>query len=140
MKGVGLMVQRKGFYAELAPMWQRIQTLYMLLAAAALVFIGMQGLGNTESMIGGLAVALFLANITYFKHRKRQFMINRLAMFAVLGLIGSIAIPMLRSNSYDASLTPTLVASLLALGLGSFANRAIQKDEAKVKSDRRFRK
>lgn len=128
-------------------MWQRIQTLYMLLAAASLVFIGMQGLDNTESMIGGLAVALFLANITYFKHRKRQFMINRLAMLAVLVLIGFIVIPMLRSNSdsiipmgYDTSMTPTLIASLLALGLGSFANRAIQKDEAKVKSDRRFRK
>ena len=69
-------------------MWQRIQTLYMALGAVMFFFVGYNNLSNAQSLLAGLGVALLLANITYYKHRKRQFMVNRVVVIVAFVLEG----------------------------------------------------
>ena len=106
----------------------------------SIVVFGTQGLSNTESIIGGLGAATFLANMTYYKHRKRQFMLNRVGMLAALVLFGIVVLPNLREGTWDTSLTLPAMCTLAALVFASLANRAIQKDEAKVSASESFRK
>ena len=140
MSGERPSCTKKANILEIAPMWQRIQTLYMFLAAMAVVVFGTQGLSNTESIIGGLAAASFLASISYYKPRQRQFVINRLGMISVLILFGIVVMPSLRDGTWSNDLTLPALSTLAALVFGSLANRAIQKDEARVNASESFRK
>jgi|TARA_B110000444_G_scaffold169389_2_gene158304 hypothetical protein len=122
-------------------MWQRIQTLYMFLGAIAFFCVGKDLSNNIEALIAGLGVALLLANITYFRFRKRQFIVNRLAILAAFILEALVIYPVLQI--FDGHLVRTdllkLAAPLIAVIFIALANRAIQRDEEKVNSSARFR-
>lgn len=122
-------------------MWQRIQTLYMAVGALSFFSIGMYHPNNKQALIVGLGVALLLANITYFKYRKRQFVVNRIAIIVAFVLEAIIIYPLLTTSEYVSSsqLNYSLVAPLVSVIFCSLANRAIQRDEKKVNSSDRFR-
>ena len=96
---------------------------------------------NKQALIAGLGVALLLANITYFKFRKRQFVVNRIAIIVAFVLEAIIIYPLLTTSEYVSSsqLNYTLVSPLVSVIFCSLANRAIQRDEKKVNSSDRFR-
>jgi hypothetical protein len=122
-------------------MWQRIQTAYMALGALLFFTVGLGDPNTLETVLGGLGVGLFLANISYFKHRKRQFVVNRLAMLVAFALEGVYVYPALRSGDtsvMNQSVWITL-APLVAVVFAALANRAIQRDENLVKSADRIR-
>jgi len=123
-------------------MWQRIQTLYMALGAVMFFFVGYNNLSNAQSLLAGLGVALLLANITYYKHRKRQFMVNRVVVIVAFVLEGWLiygSMGLLEGATTVSGFLP-LAAPLLAVIFTAMANRAIQADEKKVQSADRFRK
>ena len=123
-------------------MWQRIQTLYMALGAVMFFFVGYNNLSNAQSLLAGLGVALLLANITYYKHRKRQFMVNRVVVIVAFVLEGWLiygSMGLVAGATTVSGFLP-LAAPLLAVILTAMANRAIQADEKKVQSADRFRK
>lgn len=122
-------------------MWQRIQTAYMALGALMLFTVGLSNPNTLETVLGGLGVGLFLANTTYYKNRKRQFVVNRLAMLVSFALEGMYLYPVLQSGSTE-NLDQTVwitLAPLVAVVFAALANRAIQRDEALVKSSDRIR-
>ena len=123
-------------------MWQRIQTLYMALGAVMFFFVGYNNLSNAKSLLAGLGVALLLANITYYKHRKRQFMVNRVVVIVAFVLEGWLiygSMGLVEGANTVSGFLP-LAAPLLAVIFTAMANRAIQADEKKVQSADRFRK
>ena len=123
-------------------MWQRIQTLYMALGAVMFFFVGYNNLSNAQSLLAGLGVALLLANITYYKHRKRQFMVNRVVVIVAFVLEGWLiygSMGLVEGANTVSGFLP-LVVPLLAVIFTAMANRAIQADEKKVQSADRFRK
>ena len=122
-------------------MWQRIQTVYMVLGALMLFTVGLGNPNVLETVLGGFGVGLFLANCTYYKNRKRQFVLNRLAMLVAFALEAVYLYPVLESGDsgvLDQSGWVTL-APLSAVVFASLANRAIQRDENLVKSSDRIR-
>ncbi len=122
-------------------MWQRIQTLYMFIGAIAFFCVGINLSNNIQALIAGLGVALLLANITYFRFRKRQFIVNRLAILVAFMLETLVIYPVLQIFGGDVvridllKLGPPLIAVVFI----ALANRAIQRDEEKVNSSVRFR-
>tara|TARA_Y100000389_G_C17173786_1_gene370489 strand:- start:56 stop:424 length:369 start_codon:yes stop_codon:yes gene_type:complete len=122
-------------------MWQRIQTLYMAIGALSFFSIGIYHPDNKQALIAGLGVALLLANITYFKYRKRQFVVNRIAIIVAFVLEAIIIYPFLTSSQdlLSGHIDIALVAPLISVIFCSLANRAIQGDEKKVNSSERFR-
>ena len=119
-------------------MWQRIQTLYMALAAVSLFAVGAANPTEWSSLLAGLGVALFTANTTYFKYRQRQFVVNRIGILAAFALEAVYLIPVLNGTA-GAENSWSLALPLVAVGFASMANRAIQADEAKVREADRFR-
>lgn len=114
----------------------------MALGAVMFFFVGYNNLSNAQSLLAGLGVALLLANITYYKHRKRQFMVNRVVVIVAFVLecwliYGSMG---LVEGATTVSGFLPLAAPLLAVIFTAMANRAIQADEKKVQSADRFRK
>ena len=109
-------------------MWQRIQTLYMAVGALSFFSTGMYHPDNKQALIAGLGVALLLANITYFKYRKRQFVVNRIAIIVAFVLEVIIIYPLLTTSEYVSSshLNYSLVAPLVSVIFCSLANRATQ--------------
>lgn len=122
-------------------MWQRIQTLYMFLGAIAFFCVGINLSNNIQALIAGLGVALLLANITYFRFRKRQFIVNRIAILVAFLLETLVIYPVLQIFEGDLVRTDLvkLAAPLIAVIFVALANRAIKKDEEKVNSSTRFR-
>jgi 4-hydroxybenzoate polyprenyltransferase len=119
-------------------MWQRIQTLYMALAAVSLFAVGAANPTEWSSLLAGLGVALFTANTTYFKYRQRQFVVNRIGILAAFALEAVYLIPALNGTA-GAENSWSLALPLVAVVFASMANRAIQADEAKVREADRFR-
>jgi 4-hydroxybenzoate polyprenyltransferase len=119
-------------------MWQRIQTLYMALAAVSLFAVGAANPTEWSSLLAGLGVALFTANTTYFRYRQRQFVVNRIGILAAFALEVVYVIPVLNGTA-GAENSWSLALPLVAVVFASMANRAIQADEAKVREADRFR-
>jgi 4-hydroxybenzoate polyprenyltransferase len=119
-------------------MWQRIQTLYMALAAVSLFAVGAANPTEWSSLLAGLGVALFTANTTYFKYRQRQFVVNRIGILAAFALEAVYLIPVLNGTA-GAENSWSLALPLVAVVFASMANRAIQADESKVREADRFR-
>ena len=136
-------------------MLQRIQTIYLLLAAAisgGLIFVFHIWIANDnvkvyaldEMSIFGLfagSAILSLISIFMFKNRKSQFMLGRLNIilnFILLGLLvyQSLNLPgeVTASEKGIGMFLP--IASIVLLAL---ANKAIKKDEDLVKSVDRLR-
>ncbi|MFZ9732793.1 MAG: DUF4293 family protein [Schleiferiaceae bacterium] len=119
-------------------MWQRIQTLYMALAALSLFAVGAANPTEWSSLLAGLGVALFTANTTYFRYRQRQFVVNRIGILAAFALEVVYLIPVL-NGTQGAENSWSLALPLVAVVFASMANRAIQADEAKVREADSFR-
>ncbi len=136
-------------------MIQRIQTLYMSLAALAnglLYFLAPIGKGPEGAavylyestgwmVLAGMSSILAGVTIFQFSDRQRQFVLNRLNLLLQLILLGFFVYRSLSlSGGADAPekgigmLGPVLTIVLLVL-----ANRAIKKDEDLVKSVDRLR-
>lgn len=114
----------------------------MALGAVMFFFVGYNNLSNAQSLLAGLGVALLLANITYYKHRKRQFMVNRVVVIVAFVLEGWLiygSMGLVEGANTVSGFLP-LAAPLLAVIFTAMANRAIQADEKKVQSADRFRK
>jgi hypothetical protein len=88
--------------------------------------------------LAGLGVALFTANTTYFRHRQRQFVVNRVGILAAFALEVVYVIPVL-NGSQNADQSWSIALPLVAVVFASMANRAIQSDEAKVREADSFR-
>ncbi|HAB31858.1 MAG TPA: hypothetical protein DCE13_04870, partial [Cryomorphaceae bacterium] len=114
-------------------MWQRIQTLYMALGAMMFFLVGTGNPSNAQALLAGLGVALFLANTTYFKHRKRQFVVNRVVILTAFVLEGWM---LYSANGFSAGKEQegspleflAMAAPLMAVIFAALANRAIQSD------------
>lgn len=119
-------------------MWQRIQTLYMALAALSLFAVGAANPTEWSSLLAGLGVALYTANTTYFRYRQRQFVVNRIGILAAFALEVVYLIPVL-NGTQGAENSWSLALPLVAVVFASMANRAIQADEAKVREADSFR-
>ena len=139
----------------LKAMIQRIQTLYMMLASLAVIGLYLwfpvitdQGgevvlTREQPSMTGLMAVGLLLVawSIFSFKVRKRQFVLNRLAIIVNFVLLGvfvyrtlTVSGETLVSEKGIGVLLPVLSIVLLVM-----ANKAIKRDEDLVKSVDRIR-
>jgi peptidoglycan/LPS O-acetylase OafA/YrhL len=135
-------------------MWQRIQTLYMFLAAIAGILLagvltlwqGPEGdfkaLDNpVYAFLAGAAAGMLLANIFNYKKRKLQIVLNRAAMLAFLVAAGFMIYEYVALVTSGQATGPGLglVMPLLAIILIVMANRGITKDEELVQSANRFR-
>ena len=82
-----------------------------------------------------------LANITYFRFRKRQFIVNRIAILVAFLLEALVIYPVLQIFDGYTIRTDLLksAAPLIAVIFIALANRAIKSDEEKVNSSARFR-
>lgn len=136
-------------------MLQRIQTLYLLLAAfvsAGLIFVlhlwvtqgGILVFAKDSMLILGVflvSALLSLVSIFMFKNRKSQFMLGRLNIIVNFILLGFFVYQSLNLSGETAvsekgigMFIPIISIVLLAL-----ANKAIKKDEELVKSVDRLR-
>jgi len=144
-------------------MIQRIQSVYLtiivLISSILVIYVPLwvanktealfvyQSFDNKEILIMSIAIGfvitfiLALVSLLQFKKRKSQFMLNRLNIIVNLYLIGVLLYYLLNlsgeiiiSEKGIGSFIPVLNIVLLAL-----ANKAIQKDEALVKSIDRLR-
>jgi len=144
-------------------MIQRIQSVYLtviiLISSILVIYVPLwvsnksealfiyQSFGKKEILIMSLTIGfivvtiLALVSLLKYKKRKSQFMLNRLNIIVNLYLIGVLLFYLLNlsgeiviSEKGIGSFIPVLNIVLLAL-----ANKAIQKDEALVKSMDRLR-
>jgi len=144
-------------------MIQRIQSVYLtviiLISSILVIYVPLwvsnksealfiyQSFGKKEILIMSLTIGfivvtiLALVSLLKYKNRKSQFMLNRLNIIVNLYLIGVLLFYLLNlsgeiviSEKGIGSFIPVLNIVLLAL-----ANKAIQKDEALVKSMDRLR-
>jgi peptidoglycan/LPS O-acetylase OafA/YrhL len=135
-------------------MIQRIQTIYMLLAAIASLLLSTilviwyttegvyKGFDNPVYMfVAGVSAGVFFANIFNFKKRKLQVVLNRAGILLNLVLAGFMIWEYLTLVKAQTATGPGigLVMPLLVIVLAVLANKAITKDEALVKSADRFR-
>lgn len=131
-------------------MWQRIQTVYLLIAAiagATYLFVpiavvnGVKVLGKSDMITSAVAVALLLISlftITQFKNRKLQIrfcLINMVVAFSLAGTAAFTALQLGGTPRYEFAAGVPVVA-LISLFL---AWKNIEKDEKLVKSMDRFR-
>lgn len=135
-------------------MIQRIQTVYLFLAGMVLFYFGTvailwSGAENSATAYGNsafmglafLAGALYLGNIFNFRKRKNQFVVTRIALIINLVLGAWVVYTYFEALKVNPDITPSfgIILPFLAIVLAVFANRAIMKDEALVKSADRFR-
>ena len=134
-------------------MWQRIQTLYM--ALAALISISVVFLfpvyinGEVEFYANQNPVILFffgfssgalIANVFNFKKRKLQIVLNRAVLIVNLILLGFIVADLMNQDSVEAIRAGlAMYMPLLNIILVFLANRAITKDEKLIRSADRIR-
>ncbi len=129
-------------------MIQRIQSLYMLIAALAnaflciLVYSKLEVSFFTIIFMGALLSVIFIVyNIFKYTNRKMQFVINRLVILLNFILLGLMLYRSLNLSGEDVSSEKGIenyipLASIVLLAL---ANKAIKKDEELVKSVDRLR-
>jgi len=135
-------------------MIQRIQSIYMFLAALASLLLSMflviwytpegvfKGLDNPVYMfVSGISAGVFLANIFNFKKRKLQVVLNRAGILVNMILAGFMIyeyVVLLKAHSVTGP-GVGLIMPLVIIVLAVLANKGITKDENLVKSADRFR-
>ena len=133
-------------------MIQRIQSLYMLLAVVALSVLNLflpvwtledVAVGLWELDVAKILVivssALILVNIGQFKARQRQFVLNRVAILLLFGLLGYLLYTFYYELSGVKEFGYAGLAPILAIAFLSLANRAIKNDEDLIRSMDRLR-
>ena len=119
-------------------MWQRIQTLYLLIASGLLVAMYFQPYGTGFIILFSLALACQLLAIVALKSRVLQMRLSGLAALLLLGLQAWMIVSYLTADPRP-SLTMTSVFPVVAAILDFLAARAILKDELLVRSASRLR-
>lgn len=134
-------------------MLQRIQTLYMVLAAIVsiaivLLFPMYTSNGNVVMAMDNPVIFFFfgfcsgglLANIFNFKKRKFQVVLNRLVLIGYLVTLAFIITDMIGSaDSKDVVFGAASLVPLFAIIMVFLANKGIMKDERLIKSADRIR-
>ncbi|MBR5925242.1 MAG: DUF4293 family protein [Bacteroidales bacterium] len=119
-------------------MWQRIQTLYLLIASGLLVAMYFQPYGTGFIILFSLALACQLLAIVALKSRVLQMRLSGLAALLLLGLQAWMIVSYLTADPRP-SLTMTSVFPVVAAILDFLAAKAILKDELLVRSASRLR-
>lgn len=119
-------------------MWQRIQTLYLLIASGLLVAMFFKPFAVAFHVLVGIALACQLLALVMLKSRVLQLRLSVLAAIILLGLQIWMAIAWLGSEPRPALVLPwvfPIVASILDM----LAARGILHDELLVRSASRLR-
>ena len=119
-------------------MWQRIQTLYLLIASGLLVAMYFQPYGTGFIILFSLALACQLLAIVLLKSRVLQMRLSGLAALLLLGLQAWMIVSYLTADPRP-TLTMTAVFPVVAAILDFLAAKAILKDELIVRSASRLR-
>ncbi|MBP5567128.1 MAG: DUF4293 family protein [Bacteroidales bacterium] len=119
-------------------MWQRIQTLYLLIASGLLVAMYFQPYGTGFIILFSLALACQLLAIVLLKSRVLQMRLSGLAALLLLGLQAWMIVSYLTADPRP-TLTMTSIFPVVAAILDFLAAKAILKDEFLVRSASRLR-
>ena len=119
-------------------MWQRIQTLYLLIASGLLVAMYFQPYGTGFIILFSLALACQLLAIVALKSRVLQMRLSGLAALLLLGLQAWMTVSYLTADPRPA-LSMTAIFPVVAAILDFLAAKAILKDEFLVRSASRLR-
>ena len=119
-------------------MWQRIQTLYLLVASGLLVAMYFQPYGTWFTVLFSLALACQLLAVVALKSRTLQMRLSNLAALLLLGLQTWMCIVFFTADPRP-SLNMTAIFPIVAAILDVLASRAILKDELLVRSASRLR-
>jgi len=132
-------------------MIQRIQTIYLLLAAAATALLYkipfLQFNENKEwvwedqatLIFTAAAAALFFLSILLFKNRSNQMRLNRVAILFNLALVGYMVYWYFTGAETTGKILPGAALPFVSLVLGFLSLRNIRKDDNLVKSVDRLR-
>ncbi len=119
-------------------MWQRIQTLYLLIASGLLVAMYFQPYGTWFIVLFSLALACQLLAIVALKSRTLQMRLSNLAGLLLIGLQAWMCIVYFTADPRP-SLSFTAIFPIIAAILDFLAARAILRDELLVRSASRLR-
>ena len=119
-------------------MWQRIQTLYLLIASGLLVAMYFQPYGTGFIILFSIALAAQLLAIVALKSRTLQMRLSNLAALLLLGLQIWMAVSYFTADPRP-SLRFTAIFPIVAAILDFLAARAILRDELLVRSASRLR-
>ena len=119
-------------------MWQRIQTLYLLIASGLLVAMYFQPYGTGFIVLFSIALAAQLLAIVALKSRTLQMRLSNLAALLLFGLQVWMAVSFFTADPRPA-LNMTAIFPIVAAILDFLAARAILKDELLVRSASRLR-
>ncbi len=119
-------------------MWQRIQTLYLLIASGLLVAMYFQSYGTGFIVLFSIALAAQLLALVLLKSRVLQMRLSSLAGLMLIGLQAWMAVSYFTADPRPA-LNMTAIFPIVAAILDFLAARAILKDELLVRSASRLR-
>ena len=119
-------------------MWQRIQTLYLLIASGLLVAMYFQPYGTGFTVLFSIALAAQLLAVVLLKSRVLQMRLSSLAGLMLTGLQAWMVVSYLTAVPRPA-LNMTAIFPIVAAILDFLAARAILKDEFLVRSASRLR-
>lgn len=119
-------------------MWQRIQTLYLLIASGLLVAMYFQPYGTWFIVLFSLALACQLLAVVALKSRTLQMRLSNLAGLLLLGLQIWMCAAYFSADPRPA-LSFTAIFPIVAAILDFLAARAILRDELLVRSASRLR-
>lgn len=119
-------------------MWQRIQTLYLLIASGLLVAMYFHPYGTWFIILFSIALAAQLLAIVALKSRTLQMRLSTLACLLLLGLQIWMAVSYFTADPRPA-LSFTAIFPIVAAILDFLAARAILRDEFLVRSASRLR-
>jgi hypothetical protein len=119
-------------------MWQRIQTLYLLIASGLLVAMYFHPYSTAIIVLFSIALAAQLLAIVALKSRTLQMRLSNLAALILLGLQIWMAVRWFTSET-PVSIGFTDIFPVVAVILDFLAARAILRDELLVRSASRLR-
>ena len=134
-------------------MWQRVQSLYMILGALVSITIALifpvyvlnespfMALDNPVILFFyGFSSGALIANVFNFKKRKLQIVLNRVVLVINLILLGFIVADLLNQENAEAVVSgPAMFMPLFTIIMVYLANKGITKDEKLIRSADRIR-
>lgn len=134
-------------------MLQRIQTIYLLfvflIQLAGFIFLPQRLLYSGVSVEVNQSYILLISNlllivvpfwnIFQFRNRKRQFVLNRVLLLIILGVLLNQCIGYFNSDSNESHQLLACVVPMLTIISLSLANKAIKRDEDLIRSADRLR-